>query len=243
MHLILSQSSAANEGFLQIVFSGGPFGIAVTSLLLALSLLVVYLIFDQSLSLRRKDLLPPDFVEAIRQLLAQGRLKEADQLCRQRPSPLAYTISSGIAEIEFGWPAVEKAMEESTEEQAARLYRKIEYLSVLGNIAPMLGLLGTVGGMIAAFRQVAISQGTAGAGDLASGIYSALVTTVIGLVIAIPALGAYAILRNRVDQVIAESIHAAQQLFQPIRRRLPGAMPVRNPATAAASPPPAAASR
>lgn len=235
MPIVFAQTSAADDGFLQIIFSGGPFGVAVMVLLLALSLLVVYLIFDQALALRRKDLLPPDFLEAVRQLLAQGRLKEADQLCRQRPSPLAYTIASGIAEVEFGWPAVEKAMEESTDEQAARLYRRIEYLSVLGNIAPMLGLLGTVGGMIVAFRQVAVSQGTAGAADLASGIYSALVTTVVGLLIAIPALAAFAILRNRVDQLIAETVYAAQQVFQPIRRRLPGAMPPRSPAP----PPPA----
>ncbi len=115
-------------------------------------------------------------------------MKEADQLCREKPSPLAFIVASGISEIEFGWPAVEKALEDTTAEQSARLYRKVEYLSVLGNIAPMLGLLGTVSGMILAFRQVALSQGTAGAGELAQGIYSALVTTVAGLLIAIPAM-------------------------------------------------------
>jgi biopolymer transport protein ExbB len=115
---------------------------------------------------------------------------------------------------------VEKAMEETLAEQAARLFRRVEYLSVIGNLAPMLGLLGTVAGMIIAFRQVAISQGAAGAGDLASGIYSALVTTVAGLVIAIPALGALAIFRNRIDQLMAESAYVAQQVIAPLRRRL-----------------------
>jgi biopolymer transport protein ExbB len=84
----------------------------------------------------------------------------------------------------------------------------------------MLGLLGTVAGMIIAFRQVAVSQGSAGAGDLASGIYSALVTTVAGLLIAIPALGALAIFRNRIDQLMAESAYVAQQVIAPLRRRL-----------------------
>ncbi len=195
--------------------------------LIALSLLMGYLTIDQGMALRRKEILPEEFTENIRQLLAQGRLKEADQLCRQKPSPLAYIVASGIAEVEFGWPAVEKAMEESTAEQASRLYRKIEYLSVLGNIAPMLGLLGTVSGMIIAFRQVAVSQGTAGAGDLAQGIYSALVTTVAGLLIAIPSLAAFALLRNRLDQLITEAVYTAHQVFQPIRRRLPGALPPR----------------
>ena len=223
MHCLLAQANTAgNDSFLQIIFSGGVLGISIMILLLVLSLLAGYLIIEQSLSLRRTEIIPPDRLEQLRQLLAQGKLKEADQVCHANPSPLSFVIASGISEIEFGWPAVEKAMEDSTMEQAARLYRRIEYLSVLGNIAPMLGLLGTVGGMIVAFRQVAISQGTAGASDLAAGIYSALVTTVAGLLIAIPALGAFAVLRNRVDQLISEMVYSAQMLFQPIRRRLPG---------------------
>ena len=222
-------SAAQNDTFLSIIFSGGILGIGIMLTLIALSLLTVYLIVDQALTLRRKDILPTDFAEAIRQMLTQGRLKEADQLCREKPSPLAFIIASGIAEVEFGWPAVEKALEDTTAEQGARMYRKVEYLSVLGNLAPMLGLLGTVSGMILAFRQVALSQGAAGAGDLAQGIYSALVTTVAGLLIAIPAMGAFAIYRNRIDQLIAETAYAALHAFAPIRRRLPGANPPRVP--------------
>ncbi len=224
---VAKTSSAQNDTFLSIVFSGGILGIGIMLALIALSLITVYLIVDQALTLRRKDILPNDFAESIRQMLIQGRLKEADQLCRDKPSPLAFIIASGIAEVEFGWPAVEKALEDTTAEQSARMYRKVEYLSVLGNLAPMLGLLGTVSGMIVAFRQVALSQGTAGAGDLAQGIYSALVTTVAGLIIAIPAMGAFAIYRNRIDQLIAETAYAALHAFAPIRRRLPGANPPR----------------
>ncbi len=227
---LLAQTAAAgNDSFLQILFSGGVLGVGIMILLLLLSVLAGYLIIDQSLSLRRQNVIPEASLETIRQLLAQGKLKEADAVCHQQPSPFAFIVSSGLSEVEFGWASVEKAMEESTAEQASRLYRRIEYLSVLGNIAPMLGLLGTVGGMIVAFRQVAASQGTAGAADLAQGIYSALVTTVAGLLIAIPSLGAFAILRNRVDQLISETIYAAQHVFQPIRRRMPGSLAIRAP--------------
>src|ERR671914_570403 len=100
---------------------------------------------------------------------------------------------------------VEKAMEDATAEQAARLFRRIEYLSVIGNIAPMVGLLGTVTGMLLAFKQVADTEGSAGAAQLADGIYQALVTTVAGLIIAIPSLGAFALFRSRVDQLVAEA--------------------------------------
>ena len=222
-----------SESLLAILFSGGPMGIGIMVTLIALSLITVYLIIDQFLMLQRKNIAPEDLGEGVKQLLAQGRVKEADQYCRTKPCTLAFVLSSGMSEIEFGWTAVEKALEESLAEQAARLYRRIEYLSVIGNLAPMLGLLGTVTGMILAFRQVAISQGSAGASDLASGIYSALVTTVAGLVIAIPALGAFAVLRNRIDQLVAETAYQAQQVFTPIRRRIPAT------ASSRPAPPPA----
>jgi biopolymer transport protein ExbB len=223
-------TSEASDSLFSIIFSGGFLGIAIMLSLIALSLLTCYLIIDQVLTLRRNDILPKGLADSVRQLLAQGRLKEADQLCREKPSPLSFIVASGISEVEFGWNAVEKALEDTTAEQSARMYRKAEYLAVLGNIAPMLGLLGTVSGMILAFRQVAMSQGAAGAGELAEGIYSALVTTVAGLMIAIPAMGAFAIFRNRIDQLIAETAYAAQHALSPIRRRLPGAPPPR-PAT------------
>lgn len=214
--------TAAEESFLAVVFSGGIMGIGIMIVLILLSIIAFYLVVDQAMSLQKKDLVPPDLIENVRQLLAQGKLKEADQACRERPCPLSFVLVSGISEIEFGWPAVEKALEDSTGEQAARLYRKLEYLSVIGNIAPMIGLLGTVTGMILAFREVALSQGTAGAGDLASGIYSALVTTVCGLVIAIPSLGAFAVFRNKIDEIISDTAYSAQHVFSSVRRRLPG---------------------
>ena len=135
--------------------------------------------------------------------------------CRSQPSFLAFIIAAGINEIDGGWPAVEKALEDATAEQAARLLRKIEYLSVIANIAPMVGLLGTVVGMVLCFHTVASTQGAAGAAQLAEGIYQALITTIAGLIIAIPALGAFAIFRNRVDQLVAEGAYLAQHVFRP----------------------------
>lgn len=214
---------AGSDSFWSVIFSGGLLGILIMSTLIVLSVLAAYLVFDQVMGLRKKDLVPSDLVENVRTLLAQGKLKEADQICRERPCPLSFVIVSGIAEVEYGWPAVEKALEDSTAEQAARLYRKLEYLSVIGNLAPMIGLLGTVSGMILAFREVAVSSGAAGAADLASGIYSALVTTVAGLIIAIPALGAFAVFRNKIDELVSEIAYSAQHAFGAVRRRIPGA--------------------
>ena len=211
--------AATSKGFLEIIFSGGLIGIAIIILLLALSMTAAYLIIDHLLSVRRSDVMPDGLGDQARALLAQGQIAEAREICSQSPSVLSFILLHGMSEMEYGWTAVEKALEDSLMEQSARLYRKIEYLSVIGNIAPMVGLLGTVIGMIMAFQQVAATQATAGAPQLAEGIYQALVTTVGGLIVAIPAIGAFAVFRNRIDQLIAETGYTAQHVFGPLRRK------------------------
>jgi len=123
---VTTKNTAADDSLFEIIFSGGIMGILIMVSLIAMSVVAVYLIFDQAMGLRKKDLLPSELIEGVKQLLTQGKLKEADQLCRDRPCPLSFVLASGISEIEFGWPAVEKALEDSTAEQAARLYRKLE---------------------------------------------------------------------------------------------------------------------
>lgn len=201
------------HGFIDIVLAGGWVGHTI----IVLSIVALALAIDHVWTIRAGVLMPPQLAEKVRTLLANGQYAQASQACRLEPSVLAYVLDAGISEIDAGWVAAEKAMEDMLAEQSARLFRKIEYLSVIGNIAPMLGLLGTVIGMVVAFRQVAITQGAARAADLAEGIYLALVTTVEGLIVAIPALGVFAIFRNRVDQLTAEVAYTAQHAFAPVR--------------------------
>jgi len=214
-----SSSNSAAPGMLDIIFSGGPIGVAIITLLVALSLTSAYLVFDQIMNLRRSEIMPDGLSEKVLVKLQDGQIAESLKVCQAEPSLLAYVLSEAIAEIDGGWTAVEKSLEDAVAEQSARLMRKIEYLSVIGNIAPMVGLLGTVIGMIFAFQQVATTQGAAGAAQLAEGIYQALVTTVGGLIVAIPSLGAFAIFRNRVDQLVAEAASEALHVFTPLKRR------------------------
>lgn len=209
----------APDTLFSIIFSGGVVGITIMLILFAVSFTAAYLVFEQIMVLRRKEIMPDGLSEQVRNSILAGNAAAADQACRARPSVLSAVLVHGVAEMENGWSEVEKALEESLAEQSARLLRKVEYLSVIGTIAPMLGLLGTVTGMILAFQQVASSQGGAGAADLAQGIYSALVTTVAGLAIAIPSLAALAIFRNRIDQFMAEVAYQAQHAFAPLKRR------------------------
>jgi len=217
--------------FFQIVFSGGPLGIANMVVLIALSIAALALTLDNIRIVRKAAIIPPELSAEVHDLVAAGELPRAAGVAKAQPSFLAAVLLHGLAEA--GWTDIEKAMEDATAEQAARLFRRIEYLSVIGNIAPMVGLLGTVTGMLLAFKQVADTEGTAGAAQLADGIYQALVTTVVGLIIAIPSLGAFALLRSRVDQLVAEAAYAALHALSPLKR--PSNVPS---ADSAATPPP-----
>lgn len=217
-------SEVAPSG-LSIVFSGGWPGFLIMLLLLSLSLTAVYLICEHLLTIRRRELMPNELDRNVHGLLSKGQLAAAEKACRDEPSFLSFVMLHGISEAEDGWPAVEKALEDASDEQAARLFRKIEFLSVIGNLAPMVGLLGTVTGMIIAFQQVAGSQGAAGAAELAEGIYQALVTTVGGLIVAIPSLAAFAFFRNRVDQLVAEASYLAHHACKPLKRLRRAATP------------------
>ena len=212
----------AGDSIGDIIFAGGVVGFLIVALLLVLSMGGLALAVEHLLTIRRSHLMPDELVAQLRETLSQGQVGQAVQQCDASPCALSAMVKAALLETEGGWPAVEKALEEETAEQAGRLFRKIEYLSVLGNIAPMVGLLGTVIGMILAFREVADTQGAARAGQLASGIYQALVTTVGGLLIAIPALAAYAVFRNRVDGLMAECMATARTILTPVKRALLG---------------------
>jgi len=205
--------------FWQIIFSGGPLGIANMVVLIGLSITALALAADDLRIVRKSVIIPDGLSDEVRELVAAGELPRARSACKAYPSFLAAVLLHGLSEAEGGWSEVEKAMEDATAEQAARLFRRIEYLSVIGNIAPMVGLLGTVTGMLLAFKEVADTEGNAGAAQLADGIYQALVTTVAGLIIAIPSLGAFALFRSRVDQLVAEAAYAALHALSPLKQR------------------------
>jgi biopolymer transport protein ExbB len=229
---------ADHEGFFDIVFSGGLTGFLIVMVLLALSVGAAALVIEHIMSIRQSVLMPPGLAEQVQTQLMAGQVAGAEASCRQQPSFLAFVLQAGIGEVDGGWSAVEKAMEDAAAEQSARLFRKIEYLSVIANIAPMIGLLGTVIGMIFAFQEVSASQGQARAADLATGIYQALVTTVGGLLVAIPSLAAFAVFRNRVDQLVAEGSYMAQHVFAPLKRRRGQRRSAPPPGQDAAPPPP-----
>jgi biopolymer transport protein ExbB len=194
------------------------------AIILLLSMVSVGFIVEHSLTIRKQVLMPDAVVASLDQLIGEGRVDEAIDAC-QRPenhSLFANVVLAGLERYkgsEFGFAEYKAAVEEAGEDQTARLYRKTEVLGVIGAIAPMLGLLGTVSGMITCFNTIAGMGGMAKPDDLAAGIGEALVTTLEGLVVAIPTMVAFSYFRNRIDSLIAEAGKRVEQIMMPLGRR------------------------
>ena len=183
------------------------------------SLGMVALIVEQVLTVRRGTLMPAGLAEKAHQLISAGKYAEAEALTRDNPSFLGFLIATGLQDVDLGYASVEKAMEDAAVEQSARLLRKVEYLTVIAAVGPLLGLMGTVWGMIQAFAEFA-ERANPSPADFAPSISEALVTTFFGLVVAVPAVCSFAFFRNRVDELTAEATITAGHVMAPLKRAL-----------------------
>jgi len=180
------------------------------------SVATVYLIADGSLRTSHRKTAPAEQAEAIKNLFRQGDYVGAYYYCKTNPSPLTNVLKIGIGLLGEGKEAAEEGMQGELAKENSHLQTWISYLSVIGVCTPMIGLLGTVTGMIKAFAKL----GSSGIGDpsgLAAAIGEVLVATASGLVIAIPAFGAFYFLRNRT----ASSIHRVQYIVNSLFRKMP----------------------
>jgi biopolymer transport protein ExbB len=162
------------------------------------SIATLFFVIRNILMLRTKNLLRADLKPEIEGLLARRELKGVREVCQNNPSLMTSVLDAGlerVSEDDFDPAHVMEAIEEAGNEQMVTFMRPINYLSMIGSVAPMLGLLGTVSGMIKAFQT--ISAGGMGKPELLAGnIGEALITTAAGLIIAIPAMTAYFVFKN-----------------------------------------------
>ncbi|MGI9014031.1 MAG: MotA/TolQ/ExbB proton channel family protein [Phycisphaerales bacterium] len=190
--------------------------------LLALSVLSIGLIGHMALTNQRKSILPEGVAEEVRGMLKANRFKDALALTEKDESYFSRVLRAGLHEASSGYGAMVRGLELASDEETTNRLRRIEYLNVLGQVSPMIGLFGTVYGMILAFQAIVISGGSADPIALAGGIGTALTTTFWGLIVAIPALAGYAIVRNRIDALTTEATHLAEQMVNQFRPRAGG---------------------
>jgi biopolymer transport protein ExbB len=165
------------------------------------------------LSSRRGTICPPQLAEQFEQQLDAKQYQEAYETAKADESFLGQVLAAGMARLQSGYAKSIEAMQEVGEDEAMKLEHRLSYMDLIARIAPMVGLFGTVDGMIRAFQKISESGGTPDPTRLAMDIATALVTTLLGLAIAIPAMVAYTVLRNHVHRLVLEVGMTAQELM------------------------------
>lgn len=179
-------------------------GIGFGLIFLALSFTLVALFVMNLLTARRENVVPLQLVEGFEAHLNEKQYQEAFDLAKSDESFLGQVLAAGLAKLSSGYQQAIEAMQEVSEEESMKLDHRLSYMALIGTISPMIGLFGTVYGMIKSFSTIAESVTQPKPSELAEGISTALFTTLVGLAIAIPAIAAYNILRNRVSRLVLE---------------------------------------
>lgn len=194
-------ASTGGATFVDVVRGGGFLGVVLWVAIFVTSVAGIALIVDAFITVRAVKIMPPTLVKDVQAAMEQGDVMKALQHCEEEPCPVSSVLSAGFSNVEEGFDTIQDAVSVAAAMEEERLMQRVNYLNVVGNLAPMLGLLGTVQGMIAAFANLA-SAGAAGGGALALSISQALYTTAFGLFIAIPALAFFYFFRNRASTII-----------------------------------------
>ncbi|MCA9248675.1 MAG: MotA/TolQ/ExbB proton channel family protein [Planctomycetales bacterium] len=171
---------------------------------LALSFTLVALFVMNLLQGRRDNVVPVHLVESFESHLNEKRYQEAYEMAKNDESVLGLVLSAGLEKLKIGYEQAIEAMQEVGEEENMKMEHRLSYMALIGTISPMVGLFGTVHGMIASFQVIASATTAPKPAELAAGISTALFTTLVGLFIAIPAISAYNIMKNRVARLVLE---------------------------------------
>lgn len=188
-------------------------GRVIGFIIIGLSMVSLALVIEHAVTIRRDKLCPPELASELEDYFNQEQYEEALELCNVEHNLLTDVVRSGLSRIDSGYDRMVEAMQEAGEEAAVNLQQKISYLSLIGNISPMLGLLGTVRGMVGAFGQIATMK-VVRPQVLAGNINEALVTTLLGLIVAIPTMCCYQFFSNRVSKLVLESSTIVSDLME-----------------------------
>ncbi len=204
----------------ELILSGGAGSIVIISVLFAMLAVALYIYFERLLAIKAASQIDKNFMNQIRDHVTNGKLDSAKILCAQTDSPVARLTEKGISRIGKPLDDINTAIENAGTLEVYKLEKNVNVLATVAGAAPMIGFLGTVIGMIIAFHQLASSGGQAEMGALASGIYTAMTTTVAGLVVGIIAYMGYNHLVNRTDKVVhkmeANAVEFLDLLNEPV---------------------------
>lgn len=187
---------------IDLIFNGGTGSVLIISVLFIMLFIALYIYFERIFAIKAASKIDGNFMNQIRDYVTGGKLDAAKILCAQTDSPVARLTEKGISRIGKPLDDINTAIENAGTLEVYKLEKNVSVLATVAGAAPMIGFLGTVIGMILAFHEMASSGGQAEMGSLASGIYTAMTTTVAGLIVGIIAYIGYNHLVNRTDKVV-----------------------------------------
>ena len=209
MKLFLNQIQTTSEEIVQqktlsiidLMTSGGVGGNIIMSFLGILSLISVYILIERLLMISRSNQEPVDLVKNINNLVNKKEISEAIKICHKEDSIIARMIEKGLKRIGHSFNEIHAAMENQGKLEVNKLEKNLTNLATISGAAPMIGFLGTVIGMILAFHEMASSGGNIDVEMLSRGIYTAMITTVAGLIVGIISFISYNFLLSRIDKI------------------------------------------
>ncbi|MDD4097285.1 MAG: MotA/TolQ/ExbB proton channel family protein [Lentisphaeria bacterium] len=212
-----TEAAAAGVSLWDILYGGSIVNLLIWLGLFGTSFFMLWLAIDAFIKVKRDKLIPTGVVNGVRDSLSQGDLGTAVATCDTNPGPLSNILRSAFENINDGYEVVQQAVSSSTDLESEKLMQRVNLLNICGQIAPMLGLMGTVTGMVAAFAGLANATGAAKAKLLAQSISTALWTTCIGLIIAVPALLFFTYYKNLATRILLETEATVLDLIKVLR--------------------------
>ena len=194
-----------------IIQKGGP----MMYLIILCSVLAFGVVIERIYHLNRARIDSSRFMDSITKILKRNKIIESIEMCNSTPGPIAHIIKAGISKHDRSKPEIKEAVEEAAQLEIPRLEKNLPVLATIAHITPLLGLLGTVTGMIRSFQVIqgkALSAVPVNPGDLAGGIWEALLATVAGLAVAIPTYVAYNYLTSQVNGLVYDMERSATDL-------------------------------
>lgn len=201
-----------------MIQKGGP----VMYLIIILSIIALGIVIERIYNFNRARIDSQKFMDQIISSLKRNKIIEAIEMCSQTPGPIAHIIKAGILKHDRSKPEIKEAVDEAAQLEIPRLEKRLPILATIAHIAPLLGLLGTVNGMIKAFQiiqQKAFTMTPVNPGDLSGGIWESLLATLAGLSVAIPTYVAYNYLINQVDTLVFDMERSATDLVNLLSSR------------------------
>lgn len=203
-----------------ILKNGGP----VFWLILLAGAVAIVVFVERFLHCHRAQINSTEFLNGVRNVLRRDNAVEAISICDATPGPVARLVKTAILNRDNGRERVREALEEAGLAEVPRLEEKLNLLATIAQLAPLLGLFGTVLALMTVFQQILQSGPTANAGDLSKGVYSALICCAAGLAVSIPAHAAYNYLVSRVNSIVLDMERAATEIVNIVTETTPNTL-------------------